>query len=133
MNKFEVLEHTADSRVKVFGRNREELFSNALLALSELALPELTERAVSIPFKVESTDIESLLVDFLNEAIYFSQTERSIYLKSIFKRISDSTAEGIFEGFKVRGFRNDIKAATYHGVKILEKEGIQEVIIIFDV
>ena len=33
----------------------------------------------------------------------------------------------------MRGFRNDIKAATYHGVKILEKEGIREVIIIFDV
>jgi len=34
MKKFEILEHKADLKIRVFGENKEELFLNAVVAMS---------------------------------------------------------------------------------------------------
>ncbi len=34
--KFEFLEHTADVKMRVFGKTREEIFKNAVLGMAEI-------------------------------------------------------------------------------------------------
>ena len=47
--KFEILEHKADLKIKVFGSNLEELFKNAVLAMASiLKKPELEVRSQKI-------------------------------------------------------------------------------------
>jgi SHS2 domain-containing protein len=37
MKKFEILEHKADLKIRVFGKTKEELFENAMLGMFRLA------------------------------------------------------------------------------------------------
>jgi len=44
--KFEILEHTADFKIRGFGRDKKDLFQNALLGMIKALKPEaLSEKA----------------------------------------------------------------------------------------
>ena len=81
---FEQIAHTADIEIRVYGSTKNELFSNALIGMFQVIgtkasgcvmqdgrlvcaqLPQMREIDVS------SFDLDSLLVDFLSEALYLS-------------------------------------------------------------
>lgn len=135
--KFKILEHSADLSLRVFGRDLPELFSHAVEALSEIAAAEPFQRerkAFKEKVEVVAPSAEVLLVDFLNEILTRAQINRAIYpkIKIIEFNIRKIKAE-IF-GQAVGRFGKDIKAVTYHGVKIKRSEsGGYEVDLLFDV
>ncbi len=152
--KFEILPHTADARVKVFGETREELFKNALLAMAGILNPDArrgrgsdqkrrrNQKLIKAKINIQSPDINSLLVDFLSEVLYQSQMNKVIYSEVLFSKFSDpSTNSGQAElqaeirGNKVDSFDEDIKAVTYHELEIKKSPpaGGFETIIVFDV
>ena len=135
MKKFEILEHTADLKIKVFGRTKEELFSNALLAMSDAFRPEIKVRKKKTrDIRVESPDLGALLVDFLSEALCSTQVNKEIYTDIKFKNFSDTHLEGNLFGQKVERFGEDIKAVTYHGLDVHQKkDGTWEATILFDI
>ena len=125
--KFEILPHTADVRVKVFGETYEELFKNALLAMAEILKNNLSQikNPAKAKINIQSPDINSLLVDFLSEVLYQSQMNKVIYSDAIFSKFSDfSTSskqaelQAEIRGNKVDSFDEDIKAVTYHELEI---------------
>lgn len=142
--KFEILPHTADVRLKVFGKTKEELFKNAILGMAQILAksPKSEFKIKNLKLKIKSPDINSLLVDFLSEILYQSQVNRAIYREVKFSEFSDpSTSSGqaqlkaeIF-GFKIDKFDEDIKAVTYHELDIKKSpaSGFFETIIIFDI
>ena len=133
--KYEILEHPADLKIKVFGTSREELFSNALLAMIESMSPEIKkpEQTNRRPIKIKSSDLPALLVDFLNEALYLTQVNKEIY-KVIFKKFTGKEIEGELIGKKVEKFGEDIKAATYHDLEIKQnKDGSWQATVLFDI
>ena len=80
MKKFEILEHKADLKIRAFGKTKEELFLNMLLGMSESMNPEIEAGTrVKREIKIESLDLPALLVDFLSEALYQSQTNKEVY------------------------------------------------------
>lgn len=134
MKKYEILEHKADLKIKVFGRTKEELFENALLAMSNNQKAENLGPETKREIKVNSLDLNSLLVDFLSEALYLSQVNKEIYNNIKFKKFSDIGIKGTLFGQKVERFGEDIKAVTYHNLNILQREdGIWEAIVLFDI
>jgi len=136
MKNYEILEHKADLKIKVFGNTKEELFMNALLAMIDSMNPEINNRDVETDrsIKVESLDLSSLLVDFLSEVLYLSQTNSEAYFKVKFSKFEDTGLVGEISGNKAERFGEDIKAVTFHGLNIIlsEKE-IWEAVIIFDI
>ncbi len=154
--KFEILSHTADARVKVFGKTKEELFRNAMLVMVEILKSPACAKAsagrqISIPpwrdksqnllrkkVSIKSPDIDSLLVDFLSEVLYQSQVNKVVYCDAEFSEFSDTEIEAEISGFKVDSFDEDIKAVTYHELEIKKSSpaggtGGFETIIVFDV
>ncbi len=142
MKKYELLEHTADLKIKVFGRTKKQLFSHALFAMTENMKPEIEdqkkERKQKI--KIKSLDLLTLLVDFLNEVLYLSQINAESYFEIKITKFSDSLPSGKSEmegelvGQKVKRFETDIKAVTYHGLDVYQKKnGAWEAIILFDI
>jgi len=134
MEKFEILPHTADLKIRVFGSSQEELFLNALLGMSESMraeeLGEKTEREI----EVASPDLAVLLVDFLSETLYFSQVYREVYSSASFSEFSDKQIKGRLIGHKVKNFGEDIKAVTFHNLKIQQRDsGIWEAVVLFDI
>ncbi|HOM68325.1 MAG TPA: archease, partial [Candidatus Paceibacterota bacterium] len=70
--KFQFLSHTADIKIKIFGRTKEELFNNALEALNNYLGNFIeTKDFKEQEFQIVSNSIEILLVDFLNEALFY--------------------------------------------------------------
>lgn len=134
MKKYEITGHAADLVVKAFGETKEELFENALLGMCEVLRAEKSGEEVKREIKISSLNAETLLVDFLNEALYKIQMNREVYGKVVFETLTDTELEATFLGRKVKNFGEEIKATTYHNLKIIvNKEGYFETAILFDV
>jgi SHS2 domain-containing protein len=135
MKKFEILEHKADLKIRTFGKDKKQLFSNMLLAMTESQKPEIKSKGeIKRQIKIKSLDLPALLVDFLNEVLYLSQTNKEVYSKIIFKKFTDKEIKGELIGQEVERFGEDIKAATYHNLDIdQKKDKIWQATILFDI
>ncbi len=119
--EYEILEHKADLKIRVFGKTREELFENAMVGMFESAKYEEEGGAIKREIKISSLDLPSLLVDFLSEVLYLSEVNREVYQKIQFKKFTEKEIKGILSGKKLKGIGVIIKGATYHGLDIHQK------------
>jgi len=147
MKKFEILEHTTDLKIRVFGRTKEELFLNALLAMENGLKAEIknlyASRWIAEPYrqkpktkniKVKSIDFSTLLVDFLSQVLYLNQVNKEIYSDFKISQFSDREIEGKLIGQRAESFGEDIKAVTYHNLDVHQKkDGSWEATILFDI
>ena len=136
MKKYEILPHTADLKIRAFGRTKEELFSNALLGMSDALRPKIKDQKIikAKDVKVKSPDLGALLVDFLSEVLYLTQVNKEVYIEVKFKEFSDTELKAELFGRKVERFGEDIKAITYHNLDIHQgKDGTWEATVLFDV
>lgn len=134
MKKYEILEHKADLKIRAFGKQKEEMFLNMLLAMTESQKASSLPEKVTREIKVNSSDLPSLLVGFLSEALYLSQVNREVYHNVKFKTFSDTEIKGEISGQKVERFGEDIKAVTWHSLDIHQKEdGTWQATVLFDV
>jgi len=134
--KYEILEHRADLKIRAFGENKKELFLNMLLAMEDNMRPEVKrpEERIKRKVAINSLDFPALLVDFLSEVLYLCQVNKETYHVARVKQLADTQLEAELEGQKVERFGEDIKAVTFHGLEIKQKEnGIWEAIVLFDV
>jgi len=139
---YKILEHPADVRVQAFGKTKEELFLNAVLGMNEILKSKAPpiwragagqKSKVVRKIKVKSIDLNALLVDFLSEVLCQIQTNKEIYNKIGFKEFKDDELEAELFGNKIESFGEDIKAATYHNLKIEQRNDLYEATILFDV
>ncbi len=134
---FTIEDHTADVRLNVTGADPEELFRQALAGMTALLAGSGGVRsgnAASAAFRISAPDLESLLIDFLNEALFVMQSRRAFVQDVHFSTLQPQEAEGIFELVPADGFEKDIKAATYHDIHIRRRRnGSLQTSIVFDI
>lgn len=131
---FEILEHPSDMRIKAFGKTEEELFLNAMKGMNAVLRPEIrSTKSETRNIKLESVDLNALLVDFLSEVLCLIQTNKEIYTDVKFGKFSDKELEGELIGNKVESFNEDIKGVTYHGLKIEKNNNLYEATILLDI
>lgn len=132
---YKILEHPADVRVRAFGKTKEKLFLNAMLGMAAVLRPQVRHSNVETRnINVKSVDLNALLVDFLSEVLCLIQTNKEIYNDVKFTKFSEAELEGELFGNKVESFNEDIKAVTYHGLKIEKnKKCPYEATILFDI
>lgn len=136
MVRYKILGHTADVRLKVFGRTEEELFLNAAAGLNLILFGEKLKKSAGQAEKIEvsAKDINALLPGFLNEILARSQINRKIYWRVKFLRFSPVSLEAQIFGIPVPGFTRDVKAVTYHDIRIeRNKKGNLEAELVLDV
>jgi SHS2 domain-containing protein len=83
MKKFEFLSHTADVKIKVYGKNLKEIVNNSLLALKSFWKPKLTKTKIEKEIKIESNNEVNLLIDFFSEVLAETYIEKAIFVKFI--------------------------------------------------
>lgn len=136
MKKFEILEHTADIKIRVYGEDLEALFKNAVLAMAEIQKSKVKIQKLKVTskkLKIISIDKESLLIDFLNRILAESDINQIVYPKMKILKLTDTEIETEIFGYKVDRFDEDIKAVTYHGIEIEKKENVWQTDIVFDI
>ena len=132
--RYEEVEHTADAAIQAFGRDLSELFANAAYGMFDLLadmekLHPTIEREVSL----EAPDLEALLVDWLGELLYLREAHGEVYKGFEISTLSPTELRAVAKGGKRFVPRMDIKAVTYHGLKIEKTEEGYVVTIVFDV
>lgn len=125
--RYEYLEHTADIKFIAYGKNPEEVFENAALAMFNVIIDtekvsEKTEREISL----KSPDLESLLVDWLSEILYLFEVEETVFRKFTVESIKEENGEYSISA-RASGekyypeshpFETEIKAVTYNQLEI---------------
>lgn len=135
MRPFEILPHTADIRIRAFGKSREELFQNMLQGMFSGYQPDRSHLSIKRDFTASSPDLAALLVDFLSEALRLADTYHEVYDELSFSRFTDTECAGELKGWPLKAVEGEeIKAATYHDLKLGQKQdGIWEAEVIFDI
>jgi SHS2 domain-containing protein len=136
MKKFEILEHKADLKIRVFGKTKDELFENAMVGMFEAAKYESTKQLITKQntTKIKSVDLPSLLVDFLSEVLYLVETEKLVFEKVEFKKFTENEIEATLIGKPLKRMGVHIKGVTYHDLDIhQEKDGTWQATILFDI
>lgn len=134
MKDYEILEHPSDLKILAFGKTKEELFLNMLRGMF-LGAGAKTENQsiVSREIKIKSTDEQSLLVDFLSEALTLSDINNEAYFKVEFKKLTATELEAKIFGQSVEKMGLEIKAVTYHGVEIKKAKYGWKAKVLFDI
>ncbi len=143
---YEVAEHTADLKLYAYGTTIEELFTNALKGMFSCIRPQgnaihyihsepvVTKFEVEHPIMVHSQNQEELLIDFLSECLYLSDTRNEAYFDARFTLLSETEVQGIIFGVSITGFEeSEIKAVTYHDLILEKVENIWQATIVFDI
>jgi SHS2 domain-containing protein len=135
---FEIIDHTADIGIIAYGTDIEEVFSNAALALFSLITePESIKEEAHLNLKVSSEDRDSLLVEWLNELIYFFDAKHLLFNRFEIESLTNNELKAICHGEGFDPLRHKIKrgvkAATYHMLKLEKNSGGYEAQILLDI
>ncbi len=131
---FEELEHTADWKIRVWGKDYADLFRNAALAMyAMMGQKEQTGPNVRRHITVEAVDYPSLLVAWLNELLFYSEVYSELFTDIQVHKISPEQLHATAHGFVGRAEISKIKAATYHELEVRETDNGVEATIVFDV
>ena len=119
-----MLPHLADTAIRAYGSTLPELFENAAYGMFDLmydlaALRPERDR----PVLAAGDAVEELLVDWLNELIFTSETEAIAFCHFQVARLEEGGVQGTaggtpFERSPLRG--PPVKAVTYHDLAVVE-------------
>lgn len=142
--RYRELDHTADRALHVWGRGLADLLVGAARGMCSL-MGDLEDLVPEFwrPIRLESSDREALLVEWLNELLYLVESEGLLFIDFRIESVTDSEVTQIgtagatmvahVGGAVAPVTRADIKAATFHDLKLVEDEAGWSTVITFDV
>ncbi len=125
---FELLEHPADIGFRVRAATLPELFQNSARALVSLILdPSRIESRQELSLIADAADYESLLVNWLNEVLYFTDSKRLALDDFKVTKLDETRIECVARGEPRDPVKHPakliVKAVTYHQLKIARAPG----------
>jgi len=140
MKKFKFVDiTTADVAFIAYGKNLNELFSNAALAMFEVMInTKQIEPKIKKVVKVTGEDLESLMFNWLNALLVYVDGENLAFSKfdvkideKKFKLNAVCNGEKI--DVKKQETRTVVKAATYHALYVKKYQNMWKARVIVDV
>ena len=138
MGTFSLLEHTADVGIVATGDTLAEALSWAAKGMfSVIAEMQHVRACERLEVSINSTDRESLVVDFLNELLYIHEAQGFLPAEIVVETVESGTSlQAECLGEKVDPGRHlalaSVKAATYHSLEV-RHNGEWRVQVILDV
>ncbi len=139
MKKYEFIDiTTADVAFIAYGKNLDELFANSALAMFEVMIDtKQIERKLKRKIKVSGNDIQALMFAWLNELLFFVDSENLAFSEFNVKvNEKDMQLEAECFGEIIDKNRHEtgtcVKSCTYHKMEI-KKNGIWKAQIILDI
>lgn len=130
---YEEIEHTADLALKVWGEDFHALLSQSAIGLYDLMSLEFDPNIKSTAqFILPFSERENILVDFLSELLFLAE-DKNAFLQNFTFKVSDECFCVTAKRYEINRIRRNVKAVTFHDLKIIETEQGIETIITFDV
>ncbi|MDD2751734.1 MAG: archease [Candidatus Omnitrophica bacterium] len=134
---YAVFEHTADIGIKISGKSLKSIFQRAGLAIFQLSSEKLqnSKNRKKLIIKQRADKLDELLVNWLNELLSLSAAKGLIFEKISIKKIDQQKIEAEVTGADISNYKvnTEIKAATYHQLKIAKNKNGWQAQIILDV
>jgi len=135
---YQLLDHTADLRIRVTGRDPADLFKNAGLALFDLICDANTLTAAETNrIEVYGDDPADLVVNYLRELLYLWTGHEKLVKMVQILGISDTHVSASVTVDRYRPRRhtilNEIKAVTYHQIEVTPSPSGWRATIVFDI
>jgi SHS2 domain-containing protein len=141
MKRYEFLEHTADVAVLAYGGSVNELFTSAAMAMFAVLVAKKENKPKpileEITVKKEEEVLEDLLKAWLDELLFYFSSKNLVLhrIKSLVCKEGSLEAKVLLEHFDPSQYelKNEIKAVTYHELKVEKVRNGWQAHIIFDV
>ena len=140
--KYKFLEDVAiaDIAFEAYGKDLNELFENAALAIFELSADLKTVDAKEqLEFELENEKPDNLLYDFLSEILFlkdskymvFRQSEVSVSKNKVYHLKAVLKGDAINQ--EKQKLENDIKAVTMHMFELKQENGRWKAVVVVDI
>jgi SHS2 domain-containing protein len=130
---FQEVEHTADWALDIWAPTLEQLFEQAARGMLVLTGIELAQQAREVrQLDLLAIDLESLLVNFLDELLYWAESE-CVAFDDFHLSVKGLHLTGWVGGAAISAQVKEIKAVTYHNLIVSHDAGVFRVRIVFDV
>jgi len=139
MSPYREVDHTADWALRVWAPTLAELFVDAARGMYDLvgAAPDVAaaEAAGTVRREVVLTagDYESLLVAWLQELLYFTESEGLVFDGFKIEALAPTELRAEIAGRPMERPVKVIKAVTYHNLALSTTDSGYEVTVVFDV
>jgi SHS2 domain-containing protein len=137
MRNYETFSTTADSGIRFQGRDFRELYGNALRGLNLLLFgrnPRRRAGSESVPFRFSGDGPENVLVNLLAAALALAYQEGKAVTAIDCERAEPGRLEArLLLAPCTRKPRLEIKSATYHDLRVTERNGRLRAAVVFDV
>ncbi len=139
MKKYEYTAHTADVGLRAFGRTEAETFENAALGMFNLLCDvSAVEPRKTLEIALETADEEeNLLADWLNELLFLYESRDMLFSRFRILELSGGKLRAEVSGEPLDRTRHElgeeIKAATYHMLRVRRSDDGWTAQVIFDI
>ena len=137
MKRFEILDHTADIGLVIYGENLKALFGNAGEAFFRL-ITDLRKVRCRIERRINigGESLDRLMVDWLSELLYLHDVENLLFKGFKVESVGEDGLRAIVKGepFQegVHVIKTEVKAVTYHQIEVRQENGRWRAQVIFD-
>lgn len=138
MGRYQELDHTADLKLKIWGKDLKDLFATAAQGL----VAQITDLGKISPeeesrVELEADNVEALLISWLNEILYLFFGEGRLCSSFQFEEITPTRLKARLRGEQYNRSKHplyqEIKAATYHQLHLRRKDEGWEAQVVFDI
>jgi len=127
------VEHTADWELEVWAADLPGLIEQATRGMYALSGTRLElDGQITRTINISAIDSESILVGFLQEVLFLGEMESLGFDKFVFT-LQPEGLSAVLTGGQIRSLDKEIKAVTYHNLKIEKTQRGLEAHIVFDV
>ncbi|MBN1687307.1 MAG: archease [Spirochaetales bacterium] len=137
-SRYEILDHTADIGIVVYAKDVKSLFAAAALAMTDIMVSgDSGSKKKKRRFTIDAEDYPDLMVRWLGEVLYLFAGERLVTTAAIIADMDDTSikAELVMTDFNpdCQEVLREIKAVTFHGIRVEETGSIWKAQVIFDI
>jgi SHS2 domain-containing protein len=135
--RFEILDHTADIGLIVYGENLRVLYENAGEAFFHIITDlRKVRRRVEKRIDIKGESLDRLMVDWLSELLYLHDVESLLFKGFKVDSVGEGGLKAIVKGepFQegVHVIKTEVKAVTYHQIEVRQENGRWRAQIILD-
>jgi SHS2 domain-containing protein len=135
---YELVDHTADIGVRLWGPTAEEVFEQAALALFSLVCDPLHVGSLeTVEIELEAEAMDLLLATWLNELLYVFEARRLVLTQFDIDELTERTLRARVTGAPLDTTRHvmcgGVKAATLHELMLQKRDGGWEGFVLLDV
>jgi SHS2 domain-containing protein len=135
---YELIDHTADFGIQIFGSDSQELFTNAALALFDVITEmDALKGDDSCTIRASGEDWSDLMINWLREILYLwngrEMLVKSVQILSLSE--NDISAKIYFDAYLPDRhiIKTEIKAVTYHQIQVKRSPSGWKARVIFDI